>query len=120
MSRTRSPTYGYCAMLNAFGAIIWLKQAIAMKNSFGATLAAVVALSAGGTQVLRFADDQTQHNLVVLTADRCGIGRYRDANGVCRREYAFGKALKQFYGSCGGMNAHRVCNFTGQCWMICD
>jgi len=119
MNRSKAP-YAYCAVLNAFVAIICLKQARAMKNSFAATLAAVVALSAGGTQVSRFADDQTQHNLVVLTADRCGIGRYRDANGVCRRKYAFGQASKQFYGSCGGMNAHRVCNFTGQCWMICD
>ena len=107
-------------MLDAFGAITCVIRARAMKNSFAVTLAAVVALSAGGTQVPRLADDQTQHDLVVLTADRCGIGRYRDANGVCRRKYALGKASKQFYGSCGGMNAHRVCNFTGQCWMVCD
>ena len=71
-----------------------------MKNSFGATLAAVVALSAGGTQVLRFADDQTQDNLVVLTADRCGIGRYRDASWRLPSKILFRTGPRQFYDSC--------------------
>jgi hypothetical protein len=67
-----------------------------------------------------FGSDQTQDSLVVPVADKCGVGRYRDSNGICRRQYQFGKPPKQFYGVCGGMNAHRVCNFTGQCWMVCD
>jgi hypothetical protein len=27
---------------------------------------------------------------------------------------------RPLYGVCGGLNSHRVCNFFGQCWMVCD
>jgi len=92
-----------------------------MKSLFaGALTATVITWSATIAQSIPFGGDQTQDSLVVSVADKCGIGRYRDANGVCRRKYHFGKGPKQYYGSCGGANAHRVCNFTGQCWMVCD
>jgi hypothetical protein len=92
-----------------------------MNNLFASALtAAAIAWSATIAQSMPVGGDQTQDSLVVLAADKCGIGRYRDANGVCRRKYQFGIPPKQYYGSCGGTNAHRVCNFSGQCWMVCD
>jgi hypothetical protein len=91
-----------------------------MKQLFAIALtAAAVGLSAGAA-AMPFGRDQTQDSLAVPVADKCGVGRYRDANGVCRRKYQIGKPPKQFYGACGGMNAHRVCNLSGQCWMVCD
>src|SRR5262245_20900676 len=55
-------------------------------------------------------------------ADGCGINRYRDARGICRRKYEFTRhrGKSQLYGACGGVDSHRVCNLYGQCWMVCD
>ena len=91
-------------------------------NQFIALCVAAAALAwpAGALQAMPVGSDRTNDSLVVPAADGCGINRYRDANGVCRRKYQFRRAPKQFYGSCGGTNAHRVCNFSGQCWMVCD
>ena len=81
----------------------------------------VLVCSASTVEAMPFQSDQSFDILVLSIADKCGIGSYRDANGVCRRKYLFGRTpRKQFYGSCGGVNAHRVCNFIGQCWMVCD
>ncbi len=61
-------------------------------------------------------------NHVIAVADGCGINKYRDARGVCRRVYVFRRHVgrKPLYGACGGLTSHRVCNFIGQCWMECD
>lgn len=93
-----------------------------MNRLFAAVLvAAAVALSAGTVQALPISLDRTQDTLLIPVADGCGINRYRDANGVCRRKYYFRRiAPRQFYSACGGKRAHRECNFIGQCWMVCD
>ena len=85
-----------------------------------ALTAAVVAISAGTVRAMPLGGNHAPDNLVVPAADKCGVGRYRDAHGICRRKYQIGKPPKQFYGACGGMNSHRVCNLSGQCWMVCD
>jgi hypothetical protein len=64
--------------------------------------------------------DAAWDSLVMPVADKCGINRYRGPDGVCHRKYYFGYGPKQFYGVCGGVKAHRVCNLFGQCWMVCD
>jgi len=93
-----------------------------MSKIFASVLiAAAVALSASAAQTMPFASDRAQDNLVVPVTGKCGIGRYRGPDGVCRRKYYFGNyGSKQYYGTCGGIGAHRVCNFVGQCWMSCD
>lgn len=55
-------------------------------------------------------------------ADGCGINRYRDARGICRRKYVFERhsGKRPLYRACGGLNSHRVCNWYGQCWMVCE
>jgi len=80
----------------------------------------VVAASAIAAQAMPVGRDHGQQSVIVAVGDKCGINRYRDANGVCRRTHQIAKPPKQFYSTCGGVNAHRVCNWTGQCWMVCD
>jgi hypothetical protein len=60
--------------------------------------------------------------LTIPVADGCGINRYRDSRGICRRKYEFTRhrGKPQLYGACGGVDSHRVCNLYGQCWMVCD
>ena len=93
-----------------------------MHKLFAAILVAVaLALSAGTAQALPIGRDQAQATLLIPIADGCGINRYRDANGVCRRKYFLRRiAPRQFYSACGGKRAHRECNLIGQCWMVCD
>jgi len=83
-------------------------------------VAAAVALSASAAQTLPIWSDLTQDSMVVAVADGCGIGRYRAFNGKCYRKYYVGRGQKQFYGACSAVNSHRVCNFSGQCWMVCN
>jgi hypothetical protein len=83
-------------------------------------LVAAIAPLASAAPAMPFWSGRSFDRPVIPAADKCGIGRYRDASGVCRRKYQLGRAAKPFYGSCGGVNAHRVCNFIGQCWMVCD
>ena len=61
-------------------------------------------------------------SLVMQVADGCGFNKYRDARGICRQKYIMGGRYEKrpLYGTCGGMNSHRVCNLYGQCWMVCD
>ncbi len=93
-----------------------------MDRLFAAVLlAAALALSAGAAKAMPLASDGRQDSLIVPVADGCGVNRYRDAHDVCRRKYYFTRRHpKQFYGACAGSSAHRVCNFFGQCWMVCD
>jgi hypothetical protein len=60
--------------------------------------------------------------LTIPVAEGCGINRYRDSRGVCRRKYEFTRhrGKPQLYSACGGVDSHRVCNLYGQCWMVCD
>src|SRR5262245_15615813 len=60
--------------------------------------------------------------LTIPVADGCGINRYRDSRGICRRKYEFTRhrGKPQLYGSCGGVDSHRVCNLYVQCCMVCD
>ena len=83
-------------------------------------VAAGVALSANAAQTLPIWSDLTSDSMVVAVADRCGIGRYRAYNGKCYRKYYTGRGEKQFYGACSALDSHRVCNFSGQCWMVCN
>ena len=92
-----------------------------MNRLFASALGAAVALSAGAAQALPFAGDRTQHSLVVPAAGGCGIGRARGPDGVCHRKYyLIRRGPHEFYSTCGGRGAHRVCNLIGQCWMVCD
>ena len=61
-------------------------------------------------------------SLIMQVADGCGFNKYRDAHGICRRKYIIGGRYEKrpLYGTCGGMNSHRLCNLYGQCWMVCD
>src|SRR5262245_20150372 len=84
---------------------------------------AAVVLLADTAQPMPLASIQPgQPGLAVHVADGCGINRYRDSRGVCRRKYVLGRhqGKTPFYGACGGVNSHRVCNLYGQCWMVCD
>jgi hypothetical protein len=83
-------------------------------------VAAAVLLSASAAQTLPIWSDLTQDSGVIAVADKCGIGRYRALNGKCYRKYYVGRGPKQFYSACGAVNSHRVCNFSGQCWMVCN
>ena len=60
--------------------------------------------------------------LPIPVADGCGLNRYRDARGICRKKYVITRhrGPQPFYTGCGGLNSHRVCNLYGQCWMVCD
>jgi hypothetical protein len=78
-----------------------------------------VAASTLAAQAMPVGRDHGQ-SVIDAVADKCGINRYRDASGVCRRTHQIAKPPKQFYSTCGGVNAHRVCNWTGHCWMVCD
>jgi len=84
---------------------------------------AAVVLLPGAAQAMPLAPVQpAQPELAIHVADGCGINRYRDSGGVCRRKYVLGRhqGKTPFYGACGGVNSHRVCNLYGQCWMVCD
>jgi len=84
-------------------------------------VAAVVPLSANAAQTIPFARSHALDSLVVPVAGGCGVGRYRDRDGVCRRKfYVLRHGPRQYYSVCGGVSAHRVCNLVGQCWMVCD
>jgi hypothetical protein len=87
-----------------------------------ALIAAGLALSGVAAQAIPFGNDGTRDSLAVPVADGCGVNRYRDPRGVCRRKYVLGDhyGKRPLYGACGGLNSHRVCNFFGQCWMVCD
>jgi hypothetical protein len=93
-----------------------------MIKLFAAVLvAAAVALSASAAHAMPFGGTRAQGGVVIPIADGCGINKYRDSSGVCRRKYYFRRAgPRQFYSACGGKRAHRECNFIGQCWMVCD
>ena len=92
-----------------------------MNKLFASSLvAAGVALSASAAQALPIWSDLTSDSMVVAVADGCGIGRYRAHNGKCYRKYYAGSGKKQFYGACSALDSHRVCNFSGQCWMVCN
>jgi hypothetical protein len=95
---------------------------VRMSKLFAALLIATAAASSAGTaHALPSAHDWNRDTLLMPVADGCGINRYRDANGVCRRKYFLRRiAPRQFYSACGGKRAHRECNFIGQCWMVCD
>ena len=84
--------------------------------------AAALALPAIAAQAMPFAGGRTQAGLLVPVADGCGINRYRDSRGICRRKYVLrGSRGKQpAFDVCGGQKSHRVCNFVGQCWTVCD
>lgn len=95
---------------------------VGVNKLFAAVLvAAGIALSAGSVQALPIGHDRIPDTLLIPVADGCGINKYRDAKGVCRRKYYFRrKSPWQFYSACGGKHAYRECNFIGQCWMVCD
>ena len=63
-----------------------------------------------------------QARLAIPVADGCGINRYRDARGICRKKYVITRhqGRQPVYTGCGGLNSHRVCNLYGHCWMVCD
>lgn len=63
-----------------------------------------------------------QAGLAITVADGCGFNRYRDARGICRKKYVITRhqGRRPVYTGCGGVNAHRVCNLYGHCWMVCD
>jgi hypothetical protein len=64
----------------------WLILSLAMKQLFAIALtAAAVALSTSAARAMPLGSYQTEDSLVVPVADKCGIGRYRDSNGICRR-----------------------------------
>jgi hypothetical protein len=85
---------------------------------------ATVVFLAGSAQAMPLAPvvQPAQPGLAIHVADGCGINRYRDSRGVCRRKYVLGRyqGKTSLYGACGGVNSHRVCNLYGQCWMVCD
>jgi hypothetical protein len=94
-----------------------------MNKLFASVLiVASVALSAIAAQAMPFGRYRAYGSLVVTVADGCGVNKYRDPRGVCRRKYVLGDhyGKKPFYGACGGLNSHRVCNLFGQCWTVCD
>jgi hypothetical protein len=85
--------------------------------------AAAIVLLAGAARAMPPAPVQfAQGRLTIPVADGCGFNRYRDAQGVCRRKYVLSRhhGKTPFYGACGGVNSHRVCNLYGQCWMVCN
>jgi hypothetical protein len=86
-------------------------------------LAAAVALPIADTKAMPLAPIGTgQAALALPVADGCGINRYRDARGICRKTYVINRhqGPQPFYTGCGGVNSHRVCNLYGRCWMVCD
>jgi len=83
-------------------------------------VATAVALSVSAAQTFPFLRDPTQGSMVIAVADGCGVGRYRAHNGKCYRKYYVGRGQKQYYGACSAVDSHRVCNFSGQCWMVCN
>ncbi len=91
-----------------------------MQHFVAALITIGVAMSAIAAEAMPVGRDDAQPSLIDSVADKCGINRYRDASGVCRRTRQIAKSPKQFYSTCGGMNAHRVCNWSGQCWMVCN
>jgi hypothetical protein len=56
----------------------------------------VLVCSASTIEAMPFQSDQSFNILVLSIADKCGIGSYRDANGVCRRKYLFGRTRNSF------------------------
>jgi hypothetical protein len=60
--------------------------------------------------------------VAIPVADGCGVNRYRDARGICRKKYVITRhqGRQPVYTGCGGVNSHRVCNLYGHCWMVCD
>lgn len=81
-----------------------------------------IALPALAMPAMPFEGYLNPSNRFVAVADRCGFNKYRDARGVCRRKYIFElhQRKRPVYSVCGGLNAHRVCNLFGQCWVECD
>lgn len=84
-------------------------------------LLAAASLMSGGAKAMPIAPIEMQRAAVPV-ADGCGINRYRDARGICRRKYVLERhpGKRSLYTGCGGLNSHRVCNLYGQCWMVCD
>jgi len=93
-----------------------------MRNLFVRILffAAASLLAAGGKAMPVVPAEHT--TVAVPVADGCGINRYRDSRGICRRKYVFERhsGKRPLYSACGGLDAHRVCNWYGQCWMVCN
>jgi hypothetical protein len=87
-----------------------------------ALLGAAAMFPTSALEALPLAKNPSVDALVVPTADGCGFNRYRDAGGKCRRLYvsAAHQRHPSFYSACGGVDSHRVCNWFGQCWMVCD
>jgi hypothetical protein len=80
-------------------------------------------LPTAGVRAMPFAPMGTeQERLAIQVADGCGVNRYRDARGICRKKYVITRhqGRQPVYTGCGGVNSHRVCNLYGHCWMVCD
>ena len=89
----------------------------------GILISAAAGLLGAGANALPISPVEVEHAAIVTpVADGCGINRYRDARGICRRKYVFERhsGKRALYRACGGLNSHRVCNWYGQCWMVCD
>ncbi len=84
-------------------------------------LVAAFGLSTGAANAMPLAPIGAEP-MTTPVADGCGVNRYRDARGICRKKYVITphKGRQPFYTGCGGVNSHRVCNLYGQCWMVCD
>jgi hypothetical protein len=56
------------------------------------------------------------HVIATIVVSRCPFFER------CRRKYVLSRhhGKTPFYGACGGVNSHRVCNLYGQCWMVCN
>lgn len=92
-----------------------------IKSLIGILLFAAGGVVAPGAKAMPVASIEAGH-IAVPVADGCGINRYRDARGICRRKYVFERhsGRRALYTACGGLNSHRVCNWYGRCWMVCD
>jgi hypothetical protein len=95
-----------------------------MNRSFALGLfAAAFGLWADGVEAMPLAPIGAEPiGLVAPVADGCGVNRYRDARGICRKKYVITshQGRQPVYTGCGGVNSHRVCNLYGHCWMVCD
>jgi len=85
-------------------------------------IAAALVLPVHGAQAFPFGGQRLYPGLIVPVADGCGINRYRDAHGVCRRKYILGGHMRKgsAFDTCGGKHSHRQCNIFGYCWTVCD
>ena len=91
-----------------------------MAKLFSFVFAVALACPATAVKATPFTEPN-RSSLILLVADGCGFNKYRDARGVCRTKYVLGRYRKTpLYGTCGGLNSHRVCNLYGQCWIVCD